>query len=313
MGVTNFPNGVSSQGAAVNGGGLPPTFGKYVYVDSNNGSDGNNGLTSDEPKATVDGAVNVCSANKGDVIIVLPNHAETLSSATALNLDIAGIIIYGLGYGLQRPIFTLDTADTTTIPVSAADIAIYNCDYSANFADIAACFTLTTAKNFQTYNCEFVATAANMNFLAIVETNTTDNAADGLTMVDFSWIEPDTATTSMINVDGDLDSMKLVGGYFNLGVNTSDLPILVEVATGKDTSNIYIDNCCGVRLNDANPLLITNDTTTANTGVIKNCKVLHADTGTEELITSGTNILMSENYCTAVIDKSGFVLPAADS
>ena len=307
--------GVSVLGGAT----LPSTTGKYIFVDSATGSDGNLGEISEEPKATIDAAVNAARANKGDVIVVMPNHAETLSSATALNLDIAGVTIVGLGSGDQKPLITLDTATSTTIPVSAADVSIHNVDFTANFADIATLFTLTTAKNFTLVNCEFKATATNMNFVRIVDTNTTNNAADGLAVIGCSWIEPDTATSTFAKVDADLDSFVFQENYLNLGVNTSDLPAIAIVATGKDLTNVQIGGSHPekgnviIRLNDANPSLITADTTTANTGVVANNYIRHADTASELLVTAGTNFGFFENKATAVVDASGYLLPAADS
>ena len=152
-----------------------------------------------------------------------------------------------------------------------------------------------------------------MNFVAIVETETTDNAADGLTIINCEWIEPDAGTTSMVNVDGDLANLTIEDNYVNLGVHTSDLPALVEVATGKDIPNVSIQRNDVVRLNDANPLLVTFDTGTANTGIIADNKVRHADAAGELLATTTSNIGFFNNLCTAAVDKSGYLIPVADS
>lgn len=167
--------------------------------------------------------------------------------------------------------------------------------FTANFADVVAVFTLTTAKNFQLDSCVFKATATNMNFLSIVDTNTTNNAADGLTVTNCKRIEPDAATLSFLDLDADMDQFVFQGNYLNLGVNTSDLPAIAIVATGKDLTNAMIGGMSReqgnvvIRLNDANPLLITADTTTANTGVVANNFVRHLDTAGELLVTAGTN------------------------
>lgn len=269
--------------------------------------------------STIDAAINNCTANAGDVILVAPGHAETLSDATSLNADIAGVRIIGLGFGTDRPTITFDTATTATIPVSAANISFENFIFTANFADIVAPFTLTTAKNFKLKNCAIKATASAMNFLYVVDTNTTDNAADGLEVVSCTWIEPDTATVSFLKADADLDQFVFQSNYLNLGVNTSDLPAVATVATGKDLTNAMIGGMSKeqgniiIRLNDANPLLITADTTTANTGFVANNFVRHLDVAAELLVTAGTNFGFFENKATAAVDASGYLLPAADS
>lgn len=264
-------------------------------------------------------AVALCTAGAGDVIAVLPGHTETLSSATALALNVADVSIVGLGEGTSMPKITMDTGTTTTIPVSVANVTIENVIFSANFADIVSAFTLTTAKNFKLVGCKFEATATNMNFVSIVTTSTTNNAADGLTIEGCSWIEPDLATKYLVSGLADIDQIKISGNYVNLGVNTSDLPALVNMATGKDLSNAVIggktpsEGNVVIRLNDANPLLVVTDTTTANTGFVANNFVKHADTAGELLVTAATKFGFFENKATAVDDFSGFILPAVDS
>ena len=152
-----------------------------------------------------------------------------------------------------------------------------------------------------------------MNFLSIMDTGTTDNECDDFALINCKWIEPDTATVTACSIDGDLDGLTIQGCYMNLGVNTSDLPILAQVATGKDVTNVNIQDNTLIRLNDANPLLITADTTTANTGVIRNNTVRHLDTLAELLVTAATNISFTNNLCSAAVDASGFLVPAADS
>lgn len=261
----------------------------------------------------LDAAVSACTADRGDVVLVAPGHTETVSSASAITLDISGVTIIGLGEGTLKPTFTLDTAATATFGVSANDITIENIVFSANYADIVKVFDVSTAKNFTIKNCDFKATATNMNFLSIVDTNTTNNAADGLTVQGCSWIEPDTATLSFFDVDADVDQLTFEGNYLNLGVNTSDLPAVAIVATGKDLSNARVVGNEVIRLNDANPLLITADTTTANTGIVADNKVRHLDVAAELLVTAGTNFGVFDNKATAAVDASGYLVPAADS
>ena len=305
-----FANGVSIQGMPI----LNTYGGKVYWVDSNGPGSGTGSVSKgnfNQPFKTLEVAVN--NAVAGDIIMIKASHAETISSATALSFDQAGISIIGLGEGTAIPTFTLDTATTATIPVSANNVTVSNVKFTANFADIVAVFTLTTASNFKLLGCEFAATATNMNFLSVVDTSTVDNDADGLTVSGCSWIEPDTATLSFLDVDADLDKLVFEDTYLNLGVNTSDLPAIAVVATGKDLTNLAVRGCEVIRLNDANPLLITADTTTANTGIIRDCRVRHLDTAGELLVTAATNIGFFDNKATAAVDASGYLLPAADS
>jgi len=284
-------------------------YGDFV---STYGPDADGGARVFASLATAAANANVV-ASRGDVILVLPGHTETVSAAGGIALSKAGLTIIGIGNGTLKPTITYNTAATATTTVSAADITIQNIVYSANYADIVKVFDLSTAKNFTLRGCDFKATATNMNFLAIVDTNTTDNAADGLTIDGCTWVEPDAATVSMLDIDADVDGLVVQDCYINIGVNTNDLPAIAGVATGKDLSNARILNNTIVRLNDANPLLIVADTTTANTGVVKGNYVRHLDTAGELLVTAGTNFGFFDNKATAAVDASAYLLPTTDS
>lgn len=311
MGISSYPNGfkngINIQGLNI----LNQYSGKVFWVDSGRGSDGQVG-TFKQPLATLDAAIGLTSANNGDIILLAPGHAETLSAAGDVTIDVAGVTVIGLGTGTARPTFTLGTAATVEVVVSAANVTLQNLVFVASFADVANVFELT-ATDFTVDGCEFKASAANLNFLELVNTDTTDNSADNLKIVGCKWVEADTATLSAVDVNGDLDGLVFEGNYANLGVNTGDLPIVAGVATGKDLTNVQISSNTLVRLNDANALLIDPDTTTANTGVIAGNKVRHADIAAEILAPTGSPIGFFENYTTAVDDASGYLIPAADS
>jgi hypothetical protein len=91
------------------------------YVNSNDGDDGRRGLSKETAVATLDYAIGLTTANQGDIIYVLPGHAETITSA--ITCDKAGVTIIGLGHGKKRPAFTCNAA-IDTITVTAANVKI---------------------------------------------------------------------------------------------------------------------------------------------------------------------------------------------
>ena len=101
--LTNYPNGITSFGVPVMGGGveIPASTGNYFFVHSGTGSDAYDGKNpkvvdrSSGPFATVDYAIGKCTASNGDVVIVMPGHAETLTAA--VTVDVAGVQVIGLG------------------------------------------------------------------------------------------------------------------------------------------------------------------------------------------------------------------------
>lgn len=144
--LTNFPNGVSSFGVPVMGSGslIPVTTGTYFHVNSGhtNAANTNVGTDPSYPLATIDAAVGKCTASAGDVIIVAPGHAETISAATSLVADVAGIAIIGLGWGRLRPTLTF-SATASRIPISADNVLISNLVLVASIASIVSGVTVT--------------------------------------------------------------------------------------------------------------------------------------------------------------------------
>jgi hypothetical protein len=321
MPASNYPagfaNGLTVRGVPI----LQTNPGRVVWVGNastiltgqRSGSDGNKG-TFDAPFGTLDFAVGQCTGGRGDIIVIKPGHAETISTATALALDVAGISIVGLGMGTNRPTFTLDTATTATIGVTAANISIQNCVFTANFADIVSVFTLTTAKNFALENCYVKATATNMNFLNVVDTNATTADADGLYIVGCKWIEPDLATLGFVKMDGTNADIVFSGNYLVLGVNNNTASCFA-IATGKIITSLRMEDNRLYRLNTdtaTGGVLITTDGST-NTGIIARNFIQTADTAGEVLVTASSGFGFFENRESGVAGATGYVLPAVDS
>jgi hypothetical protein len=252
---SNYPNGFSS-GITIRGIPLVQSHPGRVFWVGNasaaqlsghkGASDGNKGAF-DAPFSTLDTAIGKCVTSRGDIIFVKPGHAETISSATALAADVAGVAIIGLGIGSLRPAFTFDTATTATIPVSAANVTFKNCIFTANFADIVSVFTLTTAKYFTLEDCYVKATATNMNFIHVIDTNATTADANGLYIDNLKWIEPDGATLALALVDGTNDDWELKNSYLNLG-GTTTVAMGFTIATGKVLTNLKVTDNIGIKV-----------------------------------------------------------------
>ncbi|TAL13926.1 hypothetical protein EPN95_04535 [Patescibacteria group bacterium] len=154
MGLTKFPNGLSSFGVPVLGGGNIITTGNIFFVDSVTGSNGNSGADKDHPFATIDYAVGKCTANKGDHIIVMPKHVETVTAAAGLDLDVAGITVYGLGSGANRPQVNFTTATAADMDVDAVDITVYNILFTGGVDALVAPIDVNAA-DFKLIGCEW--------------------------------------------------------------------------------------------------------------------------------------------------------------
>lgn len=158
MPMSNFPNGFLNglllkgmpllqlqPGNAIWVGNGPITSGGSSHnpIRRSAGADGNKG-TFTNPLATLQAALNQCLQGNGDIICILPDHKEAISSATILALNCADVAIIGLGTGASRPTFTFTTATTANIQIRAANMSIQNCLFVCNFAAVASVFTAVT-------------------------------------------------------------------------------------------------------------------------------------------------------------------------
>lgn len=322
MSISNFPHGFAS-GLSVRGLPLLQTHpGKVFFVgnstalleDSPGGSNGNVG-SFQRPFGTLQYAINQCMANRGDIIMVKPGHTETVSSATALALNKAGVAIIGLGYGSLRPTFTLDTGASTTIGVSAANVALQNVRISANIADAVSAFTLAAAPYFSLEDVEIRATATNMNFLHIIDTDVTTDNAIGLSVRRCRWLEPDAATLAAFLVDGSNAEWDISDNFFVTGAATQDVAAMYTIAAGKVLTRLRdMRNSVQITGNansTAGLWLTTNGTT--NSGIVAYNNLKHIDATTEIWQTSNAGFGLFENRATAVGTAQGFLLPAIDS
>lgn len=321
MAISNFPQGFTN-GLTVRD--LPINIaypGKLWWVNNSSvvapggiaGSDNARGYFT-EPLKTIAGALAMVTPNRGDILMLAPGHAETISSATALSLNQAGVLIVGSGTGSLRPTITLDTGTTSTINVTANNCGFINCIFKANYAAISSLFTLTTATDFVLSSCEFRDTSSVLNFVNIVATDSTSNHADGL------WIENckmyglgTTSNTCMVNATGTNDRWTLKNNYIAHAAVTGGG--FMQTASGKNLTNLV---CSGNSADLVGASTLTTGTFiiaggTSNTGVISGnyCKSL--DDTSPILVTASSGWVFSQNYYQANADKSGFLLPAVDS
>lgn len=102
----------------------------------------NYGKSPATPFATVDYAIGRCTASQGDVIYVMPGHAETCTAA--VTCDVAGVSIIGLGRGRNRPALTVSGA-IDLVTVTAANVHLENLRLIGAAADCTALVNIAAA------------------------------------------------------------------------------------------------------------------------------------------------------------------------
>ena len=87
------------------------TGGKVWYVHNTYGSNGGgkNGKSWDTPFASMEYATGKCRASRGDVVVALPGHTETIATDGGLAMDVDGVYYVGFGYGDSRPLIQVAT------------------------------------------------------------------------------------------------------------------------------------------------------------------------------------------------------------
>jgi hypothetical protein len=281
--------------------------GTSFYVDSGLSAAGD-GRSPAGALATLDAAFALCTANKGDKIIVMPNHAETITGAGGITADVAGVTVIGLGRGNQRPRFLMDGATTVSFVISAADVTVHNLVFAAGHADIVTCFDITAA--YATISqCEFVNNVVDENFLTEIKaTSTTDNNADGLTVVGCRAMTIDASGVEFIELNADVNGLVANDNFVSKDAATAGKFILQ--ATGKDVRDCQIMRNTLITGMTTGDIFIDNDTT-ANSGVIAYNLVGHHDVATA-VIFDADGVRLFQNYSTASDAAQGVLLPAAD-
>lgn len=286
-----------------------PSYADFQQEFKGQDGDGGNRIFPSIVAAIAD--ANVVSG-RGDVLLVLPGHTETISSATALTMSKAAIVVLGLGFGATRPTITLDTANTATINVTAAQVVFQNCVFVANFLAIAACFTLTTAKDFQLLNCEFRDTSSVLNFLNIVTTAATSNAADGLNISGCNmFLLATSGAVTLLSALGTNDRVMVSGNYYS--TPTTNAGAVIPIAAGKILTNFrLIGNLFNLvnATGTATGYIITTNGST-NTGFIDGNRD-HALPTTPLFCTASSGFVYGANLHSDQADLQGYLVPAAD-
>lgn len=131
--MTTFGDQLYQYGGVPVGG--PMMTGSVFFVRNATGvDDTDHGKRPDAPLATIDYAIGRCTADKGDIIYVMPGHNEGLGNAQ-ITVDIAGISIIGLGRGSNAPRIDFDHANAS-IDVSANGCTLRNLRLLPSVTDV---------------------------------------------------------------------------------------------------------------------------------------------------------------------------------
>ena len=263
------------RGIPIVPGGMEFTTGNVFFVDSGSGNDNaDDGDTPKRPLATLDYAIGRCTATNGDVIYLMPGHAET---TTAIAADVAGISIIGIGRGRARPTITATTAASDLIDVTAANILIKNIRLVGAASGVTSLIALA-ATDFMCEDCSLEHGAAPTD--AVVVTN---NSSDRFTFKNCLFLGtaagPDLGI-SFAAVSGDCQDYSVIDCTFNY-MGSSGLDE-AGIQSNKVDTGVLISGCKFLGMN-----LTAIDFNSAATGLVEHCSVLSLNATVAELMDMG--------------------------
>lgn len=282
-------------------GNLPVTSGQIFFVDSgaSRASDGNAGRDPNIPLATIDAAVARCTANNGDIIVVMPGHDENPTAAIAM--DVAGVWIYGLGWGNSRPTVTFG-ALAAAVTMSAASTRISNIVF--DLGTVATTVTepiKVTGSAAIVENCE-TKSHATSQFTSLLSVGADANDVVIRNNV-LRCLPSGASSTSGILLDG-CDRISIIGnhveGFFSEHVIDNTTGSLDEILNGLIANNTL------QQLGTGTDLVIEMDANA--TGLIVNNRMSGTIATIVANFTPG-NMRCLENYLTEADDAHGVVVP----
>lgn len=281
--------------------------GQRFFVHSGTGTDAaGGGQNPDQPLATIDYAIGLCTASKGDIIYVMPGHAETLSSAGAITADVAGISIIGLGNGANRPTLSFGATDAT-FAISAANVLVKNIRVTATTDEVVKLFNITAAyvtlekvDYFETASAQaiqFLLTTNAADYLVVrncyhYQVNASASAQSWIQLVgiDGGIIEDNTFRLTLSN---NAASFTIHGSTACIGTVVRRNSIVQLGGTTQVSAILFVDSSTGVHVHDN--------------------RVACGSTALAGGVDVGNAGYANENYVLNTADKSGIIDPVADS
>jgi hypothetical protein len=284
------------------------TTGNVFFVHSGTGTNGAGyGRDTNKPFATIGYALSsdVCTANKGDVIYVMPGHAESIAAAAGFDADIAGVSIIGLGNGTNRPTLTFTTSTAASVVVSAANVTIKDIRF-VNDIDSQVLVLDINAANCTVENCVFLEGSSKQFLTAIDVNGGSANACDITTIRRCQIWSTAVGANNGIEL-GEVADRVLIEDCEIYG-DFADA--CIHNPTGKVLTRLRIRRCSLVNLQSGDHAI---ELVSACTGVIEDNRGSStlADVGDQTGIDPGS-CFCNENYFNSAIDQSGVLNPVVD-
>lgn len=289
----HLPQGMTGKPFFVGNSSVRP-FGGVAGSDSVNA--GNSPL---QPFATIDYAIGQCTASRGDVIFVMPGHAETVTAA--ITLDVAGVQIVGIPIGNKLPKVTINGA-TDLCTMTAANCGLANLDFAIITTDAATAFVNVAGANCAIRNITGVGSSGTEN---IVDCITIASGANDLLIDGVRFFNTTVAVNSFLSIEAAVARL-VVNNFFAFGaVATAGI---IDAATA---TQIWLNNLQIGTVGTTIPAAILDSNPT---GMATNCRFAGTSTTLANNANMGTGLRLFNVLVLEETDgsKQGAQIPAVD-
>lgn len=291
--------------------------GRVFWVGNASGLPAGNGSSPDYPFSTLDAALAKCVSNRGDIVYVLPLHAENLSLAASLPSLVAGTTVMGLGWGTQRPAFTFSAA-TSQFTVAVANVLIRNCQWLAAGPRGTTALTVTlpfviSAPGFTFLDNE-VQCGIDADQLATDCISLTATADDCTLANNYIWGGAGAVITTAIKTTGAVDRLKLIGNTITAEVATAGTGVLLDFSNAACVDHAILNNHLANKTASSKFVIKPHAT---STGFVDGNRYYTGDAATAPAVSAWTTFTTTyqfgSNLCVTTTAASGLLCPAVDS
>lgn len=315
----NHPGALLSYGVPFVPTEFVGTGGKVFWVGNRSDLPSGTGGSPSYPFSTMEKALAKCVAGRGDIVYVLPGHAENISAADAWSNLVAGTKIIGLGTGVDRPTFTW-TATAGTILANVANVRIQNCRFlMAGALGSTTALTVTVGIPVTAAGFHFIGNEVNVGVDAdqlTTDAFTLSAAADDCVFEgNYIFGNAGAEITSVITTSAaGADRLKILRNTICADVATAATGVLLDLDAGAILHNDIIGN--HLANNTASSKFVIDPHATS-TGIVDGNRYYVGDGGTAPaslaFATYTTTYKFGLNYCVTAVSASAIISPANDS
>jgi hypothetical protein len=289
------------------------------YVRSTGAADNDPPELAGRLHTTVNSALGQCRSGRGDTVVILEGHDESIATADAWSNLVAGTNIIGRGniWG-NAPTFTW-TAAAGTILADVANVTITGCRFlMAGALASTTALTVTVGLPVTAAGFKFVGNYVNNGVDAnqlTTDAITLSGGADQCTIASNHIEAYATAViaTAIKTSAAGADDLNIINNLISAEVTTAATGVLIDI----DAGAILRNNIIGNRLfNQTASSKYVIDGHASSTGIIDGNLFLVGDgaTGPASLGIVGCDAMRTGlNYCSTAVVASAILCPAADA